>query len=208
MAEQYYYSQDDVQFGPFSAIQMRDLATAGRIRPTDLVWREGSGQRVLASRVKNLFADPPPQGPAGPGTPTPAPSFVAARPAQGAPAAAGRPAPEPRATASAPAAEETSAGSPDSDSAEIPATEPSQPLPQAARKGPAPQERQKRVVGIKGGTLVGQDGVKVLFRKKCSTCGYEEAARSSTFIKLGTSRIPFFCPKCRKARSVEINAVL
>jgi hypothetical protein len=51
MAEQYYYAQDDVQFGPFSALQMRDLATAGRIRPTDLVWREGSSQKFLASRV-------------------------------------------------------------------------------------------------------------------------------------------------------------
>jgi hypothetical protein len=153
--------------------------------------------------VKNLFASPP-QGPVAasalPSTPGPA-----ARLAQQLPAAAPSRAPEPE--AAAPAGESTSV--PETPIVPVPAPKLTVPsIPSVAPKGNPPKERQKRVVAIKGATLVGQDGTKVLFRKKCLTCGFEEPARSSAFIKIGTSRVPFFCPKCRRGRAVEITAVI
>jgi hypothetical protein len=157
---------------------MRGLAAAGRIRPTDPVWRAGTRERVLAARVKNLFAAPPPAAqPAG----TPATHRAAAppEPAQALPAA--------------------------TTALDHPA--PGRLVLDVARRGPEPAARQKRVVGIKGAILMGQDGVKVQFRKKCGTCGYEEGCRSSAVIRVGPSRVPFFCPKCRRARTVEFTGV-
>jgi hypothetical protein len=160
MVEQFFFSQNDTSFGPFSAVEMRDLATAERIQPTDLVWRAGTEHKVLAGRVKNLFAAPPAQ-PSEASTP----EEVA-------------PPPAPRRAALA-----------------------------VAGRRPEPPARPKRVVSVKGAVLTGQDGVKVQFRKKCGTCGHEDNCRSSSIIRLGAFRVPFFCPKCRKARSAEFTAV-
>lgn len=57
--KRYFYARGESQRGPFSAAQMRGLAAAGHIRPTDLVWKEkGSSRRVQASKVRTLFAPP------------------------------------------------------------------------------------------------------------------------------------------------------
>jgi hypothetical protein len=230
MVEHYYFSQGGKEFGPFSAAELRKLAAAGRIQPADSVWREGTEQRVPAARVKNLFAAPPPPT-RPPGTSATPPD---ARPPERAQAAAAAPTvpdppPEPQTTAPVaaeasgePAPQEEPAEARPGDAAEASGTE--APVPghppgaappasarsalDASRRGPEPPARPKRVVGIRGGVLTGQDGVKAQFRKKCETCGWEDTSRTSTIIRPGASRLPFFCPKCRRGRTVEITAVI
>ena len=75
--------------------------------------------------------------------------------------------------------------------------------PAAAR--PAAPARQKRVIGIKGGILMGQDGMDVKYKKKCPKCGHEDPCRSSAPIRVGVARIPYYCRTCRKGRAVEIT---
>lgn len=53
----YYYQHDGKQLGPVSAGQLMELATAGRLRPDDLVWKEGMPKWVPASRLKGLFSE-------------------------------------------------------------------------------------------------------------------------------------------------------
>jgi hypothetical protein len=215
MAEHYYYSQGDNQFGPFSATELRKLAADGRIQPTDSVWREGSGQRVQAARVKNLFATPPPP-PSPPGTSAAHSEAPPQEPAQAPPTAPAGEAPADPAPQGG-AAEERPGDAAESSSPE--SAVPGQPpggvtssssarhVLEASQRRPEPPARPKRVVGIKGAVLTGQDGVKAQFRKKCEKCGWEDSARSSTIIRPGSSRVPFFCPKCRRGRAVEITAV-
>ena len=52
------YSREAEQFGPFTAAEMRELAAAGTILATDLVWQDGTDNKVVAARVKNLFLPP------------------------------------------------------------------------------------------------------------------------------------------------------
>jgi ribosomal protein L24E len=56
MADQWYYEHETTKRGPFSAHQLRELAAEGRIGLTDIIWKEGVGRGLIASKVKNLFA--------------------------------------------------------------------------------------------------------------------------------------------------------
>jgi hypothetical protein len=56
----WYYTTNGQQQGPVSGEVLKQLATAGRISPTDLVWREGMPQWIAASTT-TLFT--PPVGP-------------------------------------------------------------------------------------------------------------------------------------------------
>ena len=56
-----------------------------------------------------------------------------------------------------------------------------------------------------GALIVGQDGKTVKFRKKCTTCGYEDSSWKTMPITRGTTRVAFFCPKCRKQRHAEVH---
>lgn len=85
MAIFFFYGRDSVEFGPFSPNQMRALAAAEQIRPTDQVWQEGTQRKVPAGNVKNLFAlpvplqaDPPAAVPSPPVSPTQEPAAEAA----------------------------------------------------------------------------------------------------------------------------------
>ena len=69
---QWFYRKDNQQQGPITQEQLAQLAAAGQLRPTDLVWREGMAQWQTASSVGGLFAPgaaspppPPPLPPAG-----------------------------------------------------------------------------------------------------------------------------------------------
>jgi hypothetical protein len=177
MTEQYYFAQDNDQFGPFSAAQMRELAAKGRIRPTDSVWKEGTERKVLASQVKNLFRAPAPQ----------AGSVEAAAQPEAAEMD------EPQTPALAP------------ERARSLAAETSGTL--TNRPASPPKARPKRVVSIRGGVLASQDGERVQFRKQCEKCGFQEAARTTATIRVGTFRVPFFCPKCRRGRTVELTGI-
>jgi transcription elongation factor Elf1 len=60
-------------------------------------------------------------------------------------------------------------------------------------------------VAGKGAVIVGQDGTTVKYRKKCTTCGHEDSSWRSIPITRGTTRVSYFCPKCRRTCAVEIH---
>jgi hypothetical protein len=55
MSTLWFYAHDEKKLGPFSQLQLKEMAAAGTILPTDMVWLEGVVQGALASRIKNLF---------------------------------------------------------------------------------------------------------------------------------------------------------
>jgi hypothetical protein len=55
MIDQFYVERSGKNHGPFSATQLKALASAGKLRPTDAVWKLGMVKAVLAANVKNLF---------------------------------------------------------------------------------------------------------------------------------------------------------
>jgi GYF domain 2 len=57
MTGQYFFAHGETKHGPYTADQMRDLATAGKIQRTDLVWQEGMKLRFQAALVEFLFED-------------------------------------------------------------------------------------------------------------------------------------------------------
>jgi hypothetical protein len=194
MATQWYYDQQGKSYGPFSADQLIDLAAKGRIQPQDTVWKEGMTKRVLAARVEHLFAiSTPPVPPSSVGDPTPLPA-PAAEPAT-------------MATASKTPTDESlpggSGGGPP-------------PLlsgPAGSGSGPSEPRRQqqevrkRRVLGVRGGVNVSDDGVTVRFRKKCPKCGYEDTCVTSMAIPFGSMRVNFFCPKCKRSHPVEVQGM-
>jgi Tfp pilus assembly protein FimV len=191
MTEQYYYAQGVHEFGPFSALQMRELAAAGRILPADLIWQSGTTRKVSAANVGNLFA-----------------GQTASAPAETMPAAES----EPHEPASPAASEEIPADlagaadpAPEEEATRLEPAAPEIPLTHSSRT--ASQQfhpRKKRVVSIKGAILMGQDGVEVKYRKKCRVCGHEDNCRSTAKIPQGTLRGTFYCPTCRRVQTVEI----
>src|SRR5262245_34323265 len=91
MADQWFYTSDGQQVGPVSLLELRELASSGRLQPSDLVWKEGMFQWMPAGQTRGLFA-PAAAEEATPPVPQPA---APADPA-GEPVAAGAPgAPEP-----------------------------------------------------------------------------------------------------------------
>ena len=103
----WYYSENGKQAGPVTGDALRQMASEGRLKPQDLVWREGMGDWKPAASVAELagylagpsapaaggppalppgFAPPPPRAGMGyPGTPQPSP--------YGQPSAYGQPSP-------------------------------------------------------------------------------------------------------------------
>lgn len=64
MPSEWYYTVNGQQApSPASNAQLKQLATAGQLKPTDLVWQDGMADWVPASSIKGLF----------PAAPTPAP---------------------------------------------------------------------------------------------------------------------------------------
>jgi hypothetical protein len=55
MTEEYYYTSFGKRFGPVPETQLKTLVESNMLRPTDLVWREGSPDWVPASQVPGLF---------------------------------------------------------------------------------------------------------------------------------------------------------
>lgn len=64
MPDQWYYRSNGVQQGPVSGRELKALAAARRLQPTDLVWRAGMAEWLPAAKVKGLFpvaeCQPPP----------------------------------------------------------------------------------------------------------------------------------------------------
>ena len=59
-AQNWYVSRNDKQAGPYPGTVLKQLAATGKILPTDLVWKDGSDVRKLASQIKGLFPSVPP----------------------------------------------------------------------------------------------------------------------------------------------------
>ena len=60
---QWYYTQQGQRLGPVSEEQLKQLAAAAQLKPTDMVWKHGMANWIHASQVKGLF---PPSGPPDP----------------------------------------------------------------------------------------------------------------------------------------------
>jgi hypothetical protein len=104
---EYYYVRDNQRHGPVYAHELKKLAEAGQLLPTDLIWKRGMAQWTPAVLLRNLFrgitppplpTEPPPlpepASPRGPATPVPVtPSGPMPTPASYAP---NRPAASPR----------------------------------------------------------------------------------------------------------------
>jgi hypothetical protein len=83
MRAEWYYTSGGQELGPVSGRELKEIASAGRIQPTDEVWREGMANWQSAASVKGLFpaepaaaAQPQPPSPANaPPTPSPIPTF-------------------------------------------------------------------------------------------------------------------------------------
>jgi hypothetical protein len=55
MENQWYCNRGQERFGPFSSAQLKQLAANGKLRPTDLIWKEGMPQPVPAGQANALF---------------------------------------------------------------------------------------------------------------------------------------------------------
>ena len=189
MADQWFYGHDDIRLGPFSSRELRDLATAGKIRPTDNVWKAGVEKSVVAEKVKNLFPSPPdgavPHEVEAPSTPSEEP---AAPPEE----------PPPPAPAPSSAIDPVELGG-----NELPPLGHVGKIPMAPGAQPAPTRKARAMAG-RGAVIVSQDGHAVQFRKKCISCGFVDASKNRMIIRNGTTRFSYYCPKCRRLHPVEI----
>ena len=206
MPDQWYFSHGLDEFGPFLAGRMKDLAAAGRLLPTDFVWKDGTTARVLAAKVKGLFqqlqptspladeiliaavsASPPrPDGSASPLLPNSAASASGASPLS---ASSSRP------------ESATSSKRGDANLSNRVASDHNQ-----RRAQPEPMQKL-RVQAIHGAIIVSQDGTVACYRKQCINCHFEETNRTTMRIRRGITRVSFFCPQCKKMRGVEIQGI-
>jgi hypothetical protein len=51
----WYYARGEVERGPFTSLQIKALASAGKLRRNDLVWKEGMENWTSAEQVDELF---------------------------------------------------------------------------------------------------------------------------------------------------------
>jgi hypothetical protein len=72
---------------------------------------------------------------------------------------------------------------------------------------PVPAGTKRRVIGVKGAVVVGQNGVVLCYRNKCQRCGRADIYVTTMPIRPGTTCVNYFCPKCRKTQQVEVSAV-
>lgn len=193
MADRWYYSHNDQVIGPCSGQQLKEFAACGQILPTDTVWKEGIERGSLARKVRYLFQ----------------PGLVDTSPASTGNLLAKFAFQESTALppSEAPAREAETVAS-----ILVPAVlaRDTEPPPQQKITGPPnpssyQPKRNKRAVAGKGVMIVGQDGINVKYRKKCTACGYEDSCWNSMPIPTGSTRVSLFCPKCKKRRDGEIQ---
>ena len=181
MPDQWFYAHGPERLCPFSSTELLALATAGKITPSDTVWKAGIEQGVPAAKVKRLFPEAPAEHPKETTIPDDAPP------------------PRDEATAAPEVSE--SMGRVEPLGSSLPR------LPGAA-SNPNLKPKKGRATAVRGAVIVSQDGVNVQYIKKCIKCGHNDASKSRMPIKQGTTRVGFYCPKCRKLRPVEIQGIL
>lgn len=179
MADEWYYWRDTEVLGPFSGRLFAGLVSAGVLLPTDTVWKGDVEEGVPAASIRNLF-------PSGPTKAAP-PDTIAGESDAGNGGAIDK-------------TGQTATSSP-ADAREVPA-------PWFCGPSATKVTSKARAVAGKGALIVGQDGTTVKYRKKCTVCGHEDSSWKTAAITRGTTRVTFFCPKCRKSCAVEIHGHL
>jgi hypothetical protein len=235
MAVKWYYGVEEARLGPFSAQKLKELKKCGRLQSTDMVWKEGVRNGLLAGKIRGLFGSEESSGLISAEVDIPvliAPILASdvALTSEPMPAEALAPTatPEPLefrlvpieddialpAPPIAPAAAivrppiEAQEQSP-LDKLSMPSLEPATQkpaTPERLKSKPAPV-RMKRAVAESGAIIISQDGERVRFRKKCVRCAFEDTNNSVIRLLPGINRQLFFCPKCRKQVGVAIRAV-
>ncbi len=205
MADRWFYAHDGKRIGPFSGLQLHNLASAGEILITDTIWKEGVDRGVAAARVKNLFDV----------TSEVAPVRTASLATETTPAGLADPVPPPlpeyAAVHSGPVEGTTVAEAPLGDAQAIPDTVELQPEAQQAPPAPTPPAPPKkpvkkgRATAVKGAIIVSQDGTNAKYKNKCPVCSTEGTSWHSMRITPSVMRAVFFCTKCSKKRDVEIQ---
>jgi hypothetical protein len=187
MADQWYYGREDEIHGPFTSLELKELASAGTIQVTDTIWKNDIATGIAAAKVKQLFSE----------------DQIRAAVSVSTPEAVEAPEPEPAVseTPKAPEADEPAADTVPTDEGANEGGAQVQEKPRLSYS-----ERPKRVVQTSGAIILSQDGKDVRFRKKCVKCGQEDRSRTTMPIRPGTMRVGFFCPKCRKLQPVLIQS--
>ena len=207
MAENWYFAREGKKFGPFSATQLKDLAATDKLRPQDTVWKDGMEKGVLAARVGQLFqqtqAQPPPSPPGLRAVPAPSSSLFRPRQAVSQPRMLAANAVPPR-SPSAPQALSLEPRVGIADDLEL---VPIEDDALASVVSAAAASSARRVLRVKGGILVSQDGGMVSYRNKCRRCGHADIFLTTIPIGTGITSVNFFCPKFRKTQQVEVQAV-
>jgi GYF domain 2 len=207
MAGHWYYAWQGVKLGPYSALQLQELAEAGKIQPTDTIYKEGVDEGVPAARVENLF---PPDPVCPPEAASPAGTAADASPvSQTTTEQPGEIIAPPMAAGPEPVSEQSIIEPLDASNPEVAVDSP------AAAEKPASKAidsqkyekkvRKGRAIAVRGAIIVHQDGNSVQYRKKCVKCGHEDASRARAPIVNGLMRSTFFCTKCRKLQPIEIQ---
>jgi len=62
MAELWHYTKNGQPMDPVSTSELKKLAAAGELKPSDLVWKEGMANWVKAETAKGLFSNDPVPG--------------------------------------------------------------------------------------------------------------------------------------------------
>jgi GYF domain 2 len=181
MSTLWYYAHDERKLGPFSQRQLKEMAAAGTILPTDTVWLKGVVQGALASRIKNLFPH---------SVANPVQALGVVLPTMAAPVASMPPAasPPPEIVVN---------------TTLVPLEKPDAPRPQP--KKPDRPAKRGRAVALTGADISDQDGTNARYRKKCIECGYKDSACHVIVLSNRLLKENFFCPKCRKRRDVAIQ---
>ena len=59
----WHYTVGDDQFGPVTSDELKKLAEAGKVNPTDQVWKEGMDDWMPASKMQGMFSGKPADAP-------------------------------------------------------------------------------------------------------------------------------------------------
>jgi hypothetical protein len=194
MADAWYYARDDNRIGPFSGRQLRDLATLGEILSTDTVWKLGVEKGVLAGKVKNLFSLPAAISlEKVPVVPQPLISepVVEKVVAVVAPEQWLLPEEVPEAVPPKPAAAAQAAAA-----------------PAPYKPNTAPRPKNGRAMAISGAEIFSQDGTHAKYRKICTECGHKDSSCQTITISNMTTKTGYYCPKCKRQRSVVVQCTL
>jgi hypothetical protein len=192
MADQWYYGRDGEILGPFTSVQLKELATTGTIHPTDMIWKNDIAAGVAAAKVKKLFSEDQVRSAAEESVSASMAGEVAA--ATESADGVGEP----------PQTSEAEESAPESAPADARASEGGEQTD--AAPPPSYSERPKRVIQATGAIILSQDGKNVRFRKKCVKCGQDDRSRTTMPIRPGTMRVGFYCPKCKKLQTVLIQS--